>query len=80
MEPTEVRDLIQVAVPEARVAVEGEGCSFSVVVLSDDFEGVPLVKRQQQVLNAIKEPLSTGALHAITVKAHTPAEWETRKT
>ena len=78
MEPSQIRDLIQTALPEARVSVEGEGCSFSVVVLSDSFEGMPLVKRQQQVLNAVKEPLSTGVLHAITVKAHTPAEWQAR--
>jgi len=79
MQPSEVRDLIQVVLPEAHVAVEGEGCSFSVIVVSEAFEGLSLVKRQQQVLSAVQDPLSTGALHAITIKAHTPAEWHARQ-
>jgi len=27
------------------------------------------------VLDTVKEPLATGELHAITVKAYTPEEW-----
>lgn len=76
MEPSEVRDLIQTALPDARITVEGEGCSFSVTVVSDTFEGLPLVKRQRQILDAVSAPLASGALHAITVKTHTAAEWQ----
>ena len=76
MMPSAISGLIQTALPEARVSIEGEGCSFSVVVISDAFAGLPLVKRQQRVLQALSQALATGDLHAITVKAHTPDEWE----
>jgi acid stress-induced BolA-like protein IbaG/YrbA len=79
VELSEISDLVQKALPDALVLVDGEGCSFSVVVVSNEFEGLSLVRRQQQVLDAVKDPLATGALHAITVKAHTPAEWEVRQ-
>jgi monothiol glutaredoxin len=79
MELSEVSNLIQAALPDARVGVEGEGCSFAVIVVSDSFEGLSLVRRQQQVLHAVQGPLESGALHAITVKAHTPAEWDERR-
>jgi acid stress-induced BolA-like protein IbaG/YrbA len=76
VETSEVRNLIETSIPGCRVWVDGEGCSFSVIVVSDGFEGLSPVKRQQQVLAAVKEPLATGALHAMTVKAYTSAEWE----
>ncbi|QJD29217.1 BolA family protein [Methylococcus geothermalis] len=75
MEIAEVRALIESGIPGCEVRVEGEGCNFSVVVIGDAFEGLNPVKRQQQVLATVTEPLSTGALHAISMKVYTPAEW-----
>jgi acid stress-induced BolA-like protein IbaG/YrbA len=78
METTEVRDLVQAALPGADVSVEGEGCNFTVIAVSTAFEGLPLVRRQQRVLHALQAVLASGALHAITVKTHTPDEWLAR--
>lgn len=78
METSAIRDLVRAALPDAEVDVEGEGCSFTVTVVSPAFEGLSLVRRQQQVLQAVQDPLDSGALHAITVRAHTPAEWRNR--
>ncbi|WP_017364709.1 BolA family protein [Methylococcus capsulatus] len=75
MEIDEVRTLIEAGIPGCEVRVEGEGCNFSVVVIGEAFEGLSPVKRQQRVLAAVSEPLSTGALHAISMKVYTPAEW-----
>jgi acid stress-induced BolA-like protein IbaG/YrbA len=79
MEISEVRSLIETALPDCRLAVEGEGCNFSVLVVSEAFEGLSPVRRQQKVLAAVQAPLSTGALHAISMKVYTPAEWEEQK-
>ncbi len=79
MEISEVRSLIETAIPDCRIAVEGEGCNFSVRVVSDAFEGLSPVKRQQKVLAAVREPLATGALHAISMKVYTPGEWDREK-
>ncbi|MDD2768354.1 MAG: BolA/IbaG family iron-sulfur metabolism protein [Methylococcus sp.] len=75
MEIAEVRGLIETGIPGCEVRVEGEGCSFSAVIIGEAFEGLNSVKRQQKVLATVTEPLSTGALHAISMKVYTPAEW-----
>jgi acid stress-induced BolA-like protein IbaG/YrbA len=75
MEIAEIRQLIQAGIPDTEVTVSGEGCSFSVVVVGEVFAGMSLVKRQQKVLATVNEALSSGALHAISMKVYTPAEW-----
>ncbi len=76
MEIAEVRGLIETGLPGCQTTVDGEGCSFSVVVVSEAFEGLSPVKRQQRVLETVREPLGTGALHAISMKVYTPPEWQ----
>lgn len=75
MEIAAVRGLIQTGIPGCEVHVSGEGCSFSVVVVAEAFGNMSLVKRQQMVLGTVKEALSQGALHAISMKVYTPTEW-----
>lgn len=76
MEIAEVRGLIEAGLPECQLFVEGEGCNFSVVVVAESFSGLTPVKRQQKVLDTVRAPLATGALHAISMKVYTPAEWQ----
>lgn len=76
MEIAEVQGLIQTGLPGSQTFVEGEGCSFSVVVVSEAFDGLSPVKRQQKVLETVREQLGTGALHAISMKVYTPPEWQ----
>ena len=78
MEPIQVASLIKNELPDAEVIVDGEGCSFSVTVVSREFDGRSLLKKQQMVLESVKEPLASGELHAITVKTYTPDEWARR--
>ena len=79
MEISEVRHLIEACIPGCEITVAGEGCSFSVIIVGEAFEGLSLVQRQQKVLATVKEPLSTGALHAISMKVYTPSEWDTQQ-
>lgn len=76
MEIAEVRSLIETGLPGCRLSVNGEGCNFSVVVVGEIFEGLTPVQRQQKVLATVREPLSSGALHAISMKVYTPSEWQ----
>jgi len=43
-------------------------------VISDAFEGLNTLKRQQPILALFKDELASGALHALSVKARTPRE------
>jgi stress-induced morphogen len=50
---------------------------FKVVVVSEHFSGLNLLKRHRAVNGAAKEQLDAG-LHALSIIALTPAQWEQR--
>jgi len=79
METGAIQQAVEAALPEAAVYLEGEGCDFSAIVVSDAFQGLSTVKRQQQVLAAVAGWLATGELHAFSVKTYTRAEWDDRQ-
>ena len=80
MEREQVIARIEQAVPAAAdIQVEGADCDFTALVLSDTFSGVSPVKRQQQVLAEFADVLASGELHALSVKAHTPEEWQSKQ-
>ncbi len=72
----EVSQLVQLGIPEAEVIVDGAGCDLLITVVSEQFSDLTIVKKQQLVLATLKEPLASGKLHAVSVKAYTPEEWQ----
>jgi monothiol glutaredoxin len=72
----EVIQLVNQGLPDAKVLVEGEGCDLSITVISTQFTDLAPVKKQQLVLATLKVPLASGKLHAVSVKAYTPDEWQ----
>lgn len=76
----EVEALVRQGIPDAQVFIEGAGCDLSLVVVSEQFADLPPVKEQQLVLATLKEPLASGKLHAVSVKAYTPDEWQAKQT
>ncbi len=76
----EVEQLVQQGIPNAKVWVEGEGCDLTVTVVSEQFTDLSLVKKQQLVMATLTAPLASGKLHALSVKAYTEGEWQTKQT
>ena len=76
MERTAVMELVRQAVPDADILLEGADCNFTATVISSRFEGVRPVTRQQILLEPFTAVLQSGDLHALSLKAFTPAEWE----
>ena len=74
-----IEKLVQHGIPDAKVFVEGEGCDLLIAVVSEQFTDLALVKKQQLVMATLKEPLASGKLHAVSVKAYTPNEWLDRQ-
>lgn len=56
-------------------AAPGGNTHFSVVVVSNQFEGKTLVKRHQLVYEILKEHIRQG-IHALAIKAYTPEEFK----
>jgi acid stress-induced BolA-like protein IbaG/YrbA len=79
MDTVQIQEAIETALPDAKVYLDGEGCDFSAIVISEAFDGLTPVKRQQQVLAAVSGWLATGELHAFSVRAYTGAEWDNRE-
>lgn len=59
-----------------RAEVRGDGYHYQVVVVSDHFEGLPRIKREQWVYAQLGEWITSGQLHAVTMKTWTVSEWE----
>lgn len=72
----EIERLIKADYDDATVYINGEGCYLEVTVVSSLFEGLTMVKQQQGVMAALEAPLSSGRLHAVTVKTYTPEKWQ----
>lgn len=72
----DIKAAVTSAVPDSELSVEGEGCNFTLVVVSDSFAGLLPVKRQQKVLAALNPWLATGELHAVSMRTYTQAELE----
>lgn len=73
----EVKALIESGIKSAVVKVSGENGMFDAVVVAEQFAGLSAVKKQQMVYATVKDQISSGELHALTIKAYTPDEWKT---
>ena len=71
--PTEVRDFIAAGLPCEHVDVEGDGRHFFATIVSAVFEGLPRVRRHQQVYAALGDRMREQ-IHALSMKTLTPAE------
>jgi len=76
METEAVAALIRVGMPGAEVRVSGDGRHFEARVVSAEFEGRSLLERHRLVLATVAAEIQSDALHALSIKAYTPAQWE----
>lgn len=80
MSPEQVQTLIAQGIAGADVSVEGaDGRHFSATVVSEQFAGLTPVKRQQLVYATIGELVTRDAIHAISLRTYTPAEWDKKR-
>jgi acid stress-induced BolA-like protein IbaG/YrbA len=73
----QIADIILQAVPGAQVIVDdpmNDGAHFDVIVISESFIGMPIVKQHRQVMPPLKD-LFAGDLHAVALKTFTPEQW-----
>jgi len=72
MEVEDVKALLKAEFPEADVDASTDGYHYEVTVISDSFEGLNAVKRQQAVYKALNAQIQDGTIHAVKIKALTP--------
>ena len=76
MTPEAVQAMIQAGLPGCQVTVSGDGSHFDAVVVGEMFAEMSPVKKQQAVYATVMEQITSGELHALSIKTYTPAEWE----
>jgi len=76
IDPNQVEMMIKAELPDAQVQVNdltGGGDHYQVVVVSSQFAGKGLVQQHQLVYGALRQALSSEAIHALSLKTLTPA-------
>ena len=79
MHPDEIKRMIEAGIPGCEARVQGDGSHFEALVVSDAFEGKSMVDEQRMVYAVLDDKIQSGAIHALTIKAYTPQEWETAR-
>ena len=79
MTPEEIGQLIREHLPGAEVVVSSDdNTHFETRVIASAFEGQRALKRHQMVYAALGD-LMGGEVHALSIEALTPAEWQERQ-
>ena len=74
MTEQDVTRLLVEAFPGAQIAVELDGGHVNITVISADFEGLRPVACQQRVYAPLASAIAAGHMHAVNIRALTPAE------
>ena len=75
MTPEQIKAMIETNMEGAEVSVDGDGSHFAARVVSDAFEGLPMVKQHQLVYASLGDSMDS-AIHALSIQTYTRAQWE----
>ncbi len=78
MNPEIIKEMIESGMPGADVVVDGDGCSLQARIVSEQFQGISMVKQHQMVYETLGEKIGAD-IHALSLKTYTPEEWEKQK-
>ncbi|MBP9726376.1 MAG: BolA family transcriptional regulator [Gammaproteobacteria bacterium] len=76
MHPDELKQWILDHLNCDYIEVSGDGRHFDAVIVSDKFLGLNTLKRQQCVYACLGNKISSGEVHALTMKTLTNNEWQ----
>jgi acid stress-induced BolA-like protein IbaG/YrbA len=76
MTPEDLKTLLEAGFENAEIQAGGDGSHFNVTIVTEQFEGMRAVKRQQTVYAQLGDKITSGEVHALSIKAYTPSEWQ----
>lgn len=83
MEISEVEKLVEQSITQAltldEIHVKFDGSQCSIIAVSDMFDDLSRVKRQQAVLKPLADLIKDGSVHAVSVKTFNKAQWQRDK-
>ena len=75
MTAEQIQQLITAGLPCDHIELQGDGRHWFSVIVSPAFEGKRPIARHQQVYATLGDLMKTDVVHALSIKAFTPAEW-----
>lgn len=79
MEPEAIKALLQEHIKGCDAEVLVDGSHVQLVVISDQFEGLNTLKKQQLVYAALNHAIADGRIHAVHMRTYTPSEWQAQQ-
>ena len=76
MQVSEFEAILLEALPLSEVHVKGDGSHYQVIAVGDMFDGMSRVKKQQAIYAPLMDKIASNAIHALSIKAFTDAEWK----
>lgn len=76
MENNEIYSKLMQALPLQEAHVSGDGSHFQVIVVGEMFSDMSRVKQQQAVYAPLMEFIADNRIHALSIRAYTPAQWQ----
>jgi acid stress-induced BolA-like protein IbaG/YrbA len=77
--PDEIQQLLLQQIPGCTAEVDVDGSHVNLMVVSDQFEGLNTLKKQQLVYGALNAAIADGRIHAVHMKTLTPTEWSAER-
>lgn len=75
MDLESIRQILASELGESQVDMQADGSKLMLSLVSDKFQGMSKVKRQQFVYALLKDKISSGEIHAVTMTTLTSDEW-----
>ena len=71
----ELHTIISAGLSCEHLEVTGDGSHWYAVLVSQAFDGLSRIKRQQRVYATVGDRIRTNEVHALSMKTYTPADW-----
>lgn len=75
MTQEELQAIIVSGLPCEHIELSGDGRHWDVTIVSSAFEGLRPIQRHQRVYASLGNRMHSDEVHALSIKACTPAEW-----
>ena len=70
----QIKIMLEAQLPACDILVQGEGGKFQIHATGNVFDGLNAVKRQQKIYQILNSHISSGAIHAVSMRLQTVAE------
>ncbi|WP_457913634.1 BolA family iron metabolism protein IbaG [Candidatus Gillettellia adelgis] len=79
MTNNDIRNILMQALALDEVHITSENNHFQIIAVGEMFAAMSRVKKQQTVYAPLMEYITDNHIHAVSIKAYTPKEWQKDK-